>query len=81
MKCPTAVRLFFSSKEVDDYNTMVAEACGQKVVNQAGHAVTGHRSRREEEQALEEAEEVGRNESGNLKPAVTFCVKKPYMLL
>ncbi|KAK8762833.1 hypothetical protein V5799_025900 [Amblyomma americanum] len=62
MKCPTAVRLFFSNKEVDDYNTMVAEACGQKVVNQAGHAVTGHRSRREEEQALEEAEEVGRNE-------------------
>ncbi|KAH9374158.1 hypothetical protein HPB48_005427 [Haemaphysalis longicornis] len=76
-----AVRLFFSNKDVDAYNMMVAESCEYKHDSVAIHVVTGHRSRQEEREALARIEDLSRVESANLPSVVTFCTKRPYMLV
>ncbi|KAH7953264.1 hypothetical protein HPB49_006681 [Dermacentor silvarum] len=81
IQCPMAVRLFFSNKDVDAYNRMVAESCEYKHDSVAMHVVTGHWSRQEEREALARIEDRGRVKSGNLPSVVTFCTKRPYMLL
>ncbi|KAH7940709.1 hypothetical protein HPB49_003746 [Dermacentor silvarum] len=79
--CPTVVHLFFSSKDVDAYNRLVAEYCQLKYDSPAIHGVTGHRSRQEEREALGWIADLSRVESGNLLSVVTFCLRRPYMLL
>lgn len=81
IQCPMAVRLFFSNKDADAYNRMVAESCEYKHDSVAIHVVTGHRSRQEERETLARIEDLSRVESANLPSVVTFCTKRPDMLL
>ncbi|KAL3208974.1 hypothetical protein MRX96_038455 [Rhipicephalus microplus] len=81
IQCPMAVRLFFSNNDVDVHNRMVAQSCEYKHDSVAIHLVTGHRSRQEEREALARIQDLSRAESGNLPSVVTFCTKRPYMLL
>ncbi|KAL3196142.1 hypothetical protein MRX96_045317, partial [Rhipicephalus microplus] len=81
IQCPLAVCLFFSNNDVDVHNKKVAESCEYKHDSVAIHVVTGHRSRQEEREALARIQDLNRAESGNLPSVVTFCTKRPYMLL
>ncbi|KAH7981673.1 hypothetical protein HPB52_000678 [Rhipicephalus sanguineus] len=68
IQCPVAVRLFFSNKDVDVHNRMIAESCEFKYDSVAIHVVTGHRSRQEEREALARIEDLSR--CGEWQPAI-----------
>ncbi|KAL1445538.1 hypothetical protein MTO96_029152 [Rhipicephalus appendiculatus] len=76
-------KMFDDNKEaiMEIKQRMVAESCEYKHDSVAIHMVTGHRSRQEEREALARIEDLSRAESGNLPSVVTFCTKRPYMLL
>ncbi|KAH8020403.1 hypothetical protein HPB51_001075 [Rhipicephalus microplus] len=76
-----AVHLFFSNNGVDVHSRMVAESCEYKHGSVAIYVVTGNRSRQEKREALTRIQDLSHAESCNLPSVVTFCTKRPYMLL
>ncbi|XP_042149867.1 uncharacterized protein LOC121837984, partial [Ixodes scapularis] len=79
--CPGGIRLYYSNKESDYYNTNAAIATEDNCVAcPAGDTIVGFRSMQEKTEAMRKAETLPKAELGNLPANIMLCIGKPYML-
>ncbi|XP_040064100.2 ATP-dependent DNA helicase PIF1-like [Ixodes scapularis] len=79
--CPGGIRLYYSNKESDYYNTNTAIATEDNSVAYAARdTIVGFRSMKEKTEAMRKAETLPKAELGNLPANIMLCIGKPYML-
>ncbi|XP_040357685.2 uncharacterized protein LOC120841632, partial [Ixodes scapularis] len=79
--CPGGIRLYYSNKESDYYNTNTAIATEDNCVAcPARDTIVGFRSMQEKTEAMRKAETLPKAELGNLPANIMLCIGKPYML-
>ncbi|XP_042146305.1 uncharacterized protein LOC120843399, partial [Ixodes scapularis] len=79
--CPGGIRLYYSNKESDYYNTNTAIATEDNCVAcPARDTIVGFRSVQEKTEAVRKAETLPKAELGNLPANIMLCIGKPYML-
>ncbi|XP_042150314.1 uncharacterized protein LOC120844489 [Ixodes scapularis] len=79
--CPGGIRLYYSNKESDYYNTNTAIATeDNSVACAARDTIVGFRSMQEKTEAMRKAETLPKAELGSLPANIMLCIGKPYML-
>nr|XP_050022670.1 uncharacterized protein LOC126516594 [Dermacentor andersoni] len=79
--CPGGIRLFYSNKESDYYNTTKAIVAQDNAVPcTAQDTIVGCRSMQEQTEAMRKVETLPKAEIGNLPANIMLCIGKPYMI-
>ncbi|KAL1444162.1 hypothetical protein MTO96_045648 [Rhipicephalus appendiculatus] len=78
--CPGGVRLFYSNKDADAYNSSLVTGDASVVVSNADEIIVGHKSQNQYDNAKANLATMKLCDTGGVPARIYLCVGKPYML-